>query len=283
MNKSVGRNDPCPCGSGKKFKKCCALGEREVARERVRTQRGYEQFDDTVVALGRWLTLDHPRAMDEMPQVIFRALYDENAAEAMPDRIEAHEQTDAVTWNGLDAAIAYWAPTEVREPTFADLDACPESLRDQLQRGAGARLDEGQRGCVHDLLASPMRLYEVKVYRPNETLELVDLATGEAVVYPYPTASFQEGDVFATRVVERSGGGRCMMAYLPIAEAHREAARAAVQSYDGASGERGSDDELSARRTLFLDLWRAWLAPFAGDSDAAVGEPLEDAGATAPA
>lgn len=22
-NKSVGRNDPCPCGSGKKFKKCC--------------------------------------------------------------------------------------------------------------------------------------------------------------------------------------------------------------------------------------------------------------------
>jgi uncharacterized protein YecA (UPF0149 family) len=21
--KHVGRNDPCPCGSGKKFKKCC--------------------------------------------------------------------------------------------------------------------------------------------------------------------------------------------------------------------------------------------------------------------
>ena len=21
----VGRNDPCPCGSGKKFKKCCLL------------------------------------------------------------------------------------------------------------------------------------------------------------------------------------------------------------------------------------------------------------------
>jgi SEC-C motif-containing protein len=23
----VGRNDPCPCGSGKKYKKCCGLGE----------------------------------------------------------------------------------------------------------------------------------------------------------------------------------------------------------------------------------------------------------------
>lgn len=24
--KTVGRNDPCPCGSGKKFKKCCGAG-----------------------------------------------------------------------------------------------------------------------------------------------------------------------------------------------------------------------------------------------------------------
>jgi uncharacterized protein YecA (UPF0149 family) len=23
MSKGVGRNDPCPCGSGKKYKKCC--------------------------------------------------------------------------------------------------------------------------------------------------------------------------------------------------------------------------------------------------------------------
>jgi len=23
MNEKVGRNDPCPCGSGKKFKQCC--------------------------------------------------------------------------------------------------------------------------------------------------------------------------------------------------------------------------------------------------------------------
>jgi len=28
MNHPIGRNDPCPCGSGKKYKKCC-LGSRE--------------------------------------------------------------------------------------------------------------------------------------------------------------------------------------------------------------------------------------------------------------
>jgi preprotein translocase subunit SecA len=28
--KKVGRNDPCPCGSGKKYKKCCLVKEEEV-------------------------------------------------------------------------------------------------------------------------------------------------------------------------------------------------------------------------------------------------------------
>jgi hypothetical protein len=38
MNK-CGRNDPCPCGSGKKFKKCCEtkmLGKKFIA-EKIET------------------------------------------------------------------------------------------------------------------------------------------------------------------------------------------------------------------------------------------------------
>ena len=30
-NKKVGRNDPCLCGSGKKFKKCCGAGDMLLA------------------------------------------------------------------------------------------------------------------------------------------------------------------------------------------------------------------------------------------------------------
>jgi hypothetical protein len=29
----IGRNDPCPCGSGKKFKKCCLSKECDSARQ----------------------------------------------------------------------------------------------------------------------------------------------------------------------------------------------------------------------------------------------------------
>ncbi len=27
--KKAGRNDPCPCGSGKKYKKCCEMKQRQ--------------------------------------------------------------------------------------------------------------------------------------------------------------------------------------------------------------------------------------------------------------
>ena len=30
-SQKVGRNNPCPCGSGKKYKKCCGLGSALIA------------------------------------------------------------------------------------------------------------------------------------------------------------------------------------------------------------------------------------------------------------
>lgn len=33
----IGRNDPCPCGSGKKFKKCCWLSPEKAADNFLRT------------------------------------------------------------------------------------------------------------------------------------------------------------------------------------------------------------------------------------------------------
>ena len=29
VSKKVGRNDPCPCGSGKKYKKCCGANNND--------------------------------------------------------------------------------------------------------------------------------------------------------------------------------------------------------------------------------------------------------------
>ena len=38
MNKEIGRNDPCPCGSGKKYKKCC--GQPGMGKHSVQVMGG---------------------------------------------------------------------------------------------------------------------------------------------------------------------------------------------------------------------------------------------------
>ncbi len=46
MSKKVGRNDPCPCGSGKKYKNCCFKNKNQVARY---TAEGKFKFSAEVV------------------------------------------------------------------------------------------------------------------------------------------------------------------------------------------------------------------------------------------
>ena len=49
--KKIGRNDPCPCGSGKKYKKCCWLKEMklktlpESLRVELKKKQMYEMFE----------------------------------------------------------------------------------------------------------------------------------------------------------------------------------------------------------------------------------------------
>jgi hypothetical protein len=54
----IGRNDPCPCGSGKKYKRCCLAlvagfytqGERLSARAKVDAFTGLDEWKQNVEA-----------------------------------------------------------------------------------------------------------------------------------------------------------------------------------------------------------------------------------------
>lgn len=69
----VGRNDPCPCGSGKKFKRCCI--ERVEAQERIERQEAeVERGWRTVTALdAAEQVLGESRAMAEVDRLADRA------------------------------------------------------------------------------------------------------------------------------------------------------------------------------------------------------------------
>ena len=87
--KKVGRNDPCPCGSGKKYKKCCGANEevtepvsythldvykRQISRIRLREQ--YNNDNSLFLLL--------EKIQDELRGSMHRTLiYDENGQ--LPD------------------------------------------------------------------------------------------------------------------------------------------------------------------------------------------------------
>jgi len=52
----VGRNDPCPCGSGKKYKKCCEPRDDELSLEQSRRAGG-----ESLAAIARALAEDIAR------------------------------------------------------------------------------------------------------------------------------------------------------------------------------------------------------------------------------
>ena len=51
----IGRNDPCHCGSGKKYKRCCLQADRMQARVQpaVRAESSLEDELDVGTELGR--------------------------------------------------------------------------------------------------------------------------------------------------------------------------------------------------------------------------------------
>jgi hypothetical protein len=49
----TGRNDPCPCGSGKKFKQCCALKKDRLSL----ATRAWFALIGIMLLIGAWLAL----------------------------------------------------------------------------------------------------------------------------------------------------------------------------------------------------------------------------------
>lgn len=57
---SVGRNDSCPCGSGKKYKKCCLKKENVIELEALRREQFYTEKQDLVEKVGGFLKRKMP-------------------------------------------------------------------------------------------------------------------------------------------------------------------------------------------------------------------------------
>lgn len=78
----IGRNEPCPCGSGKKYKKCCLPGQPEKPPSSVRKQRFIPVFTELDQLSNSVVDLIEEKNLDEAEAVSRRLLAE------YPDQID---------------------------------------------------------------------------------------------------------------------------------------------------------------------------------------------------
>jgi tetratricopeptide (TPR) repeat protein len=73
MTTKIGRNAPCPCGSGNKYKRCCGS---------VAGQQQSAKTPSTIVPLGDWMLMSDADDLDELSNAVVELLDQSRIADA---------------------------------------------------------------------------------------------------------------------------------------------------------------------------------------------------------
>ena len=188
----IGRNEPCPCGSGKKYKKCCLiktkppedllyrrLGAAHDQLLKKLTDYAYEVFGKEVM----------PIALDEF------MVWPET--ELSQDLIGDHMQL-FVPW-----AVFNW----VYDPDDADveLDVPPlKTVAKIYAKERGQRLDKLQRRLIDTASGKPFSFFEVTSCKQGEGFRLKDIFRGidMDVIEKQGSENARLGDIMLARIVQ---------------------------------------------------------------------------------
>ena len=190
---SVGRNDPCPCGSGRKFKHCCLARQSDADTLRVRIRTAEERVVAAVFkhASATWGEALLQHAWDDF------WLYDD-----VPEDMPAEPE-----WEGM--FMAWFTLGFVPDPE------CPERTDAWPTEPLGLHWLASQRGAIDPLdrafaeqaCRSPLSVLAVEQVVPGVSLDVADVFTGRRFHTPELTwsRSLQVGDLVFARVVTLEG------------------------------------------------------------------------------
>ncbi len=187
----VGRNDPCPCGSGKKYKKCClAKNSAPVASldwRRIRRTEGEliplliryaEKYYGQEAMMDAW---DEFTLWNDVP---------------MDPETEPELDTIFMPW-----FLFNWIPENSEEDVAEHYPEMPIAMH--YLQNKGARLDAFQRRFIEEICSQPYSFFLVTAVDPGKSLSLRDLLLQREVTVQERQAStmLSKGDIIFTRVV----------------------------------------------------------------------------------
>jgi hypothetical protein len=193
-----GRNEPCPCGSGKKYKHCCwrvaaASTDSPEALSWRRVRRALDEFAMANTMLPFVTETYGPNALHE-------AWEEFSGTEGAFDPKTPHIQV-FMPW-----FFHRWSP-DLHGTRVADTALHERSPTELFLERRGARLDPVIRRYLGACLQAPFSFYEILRCDPGHGFHARDLFTGEerAVLERMATQGMQPGDIVFGQLVKAEG------------------------------------------------------------------------------
>jgi SEC-C motif len=184
------RNDPCPCGSGKKYKKCCMLEARNLAGVRAANR-------EVVQEAVNWISLKHGAELaDWVKDVWFAGI--------------GEEQRKGIST--AEASIKHIHDTNLLEQLMAEgvftIDESATPVM-QLILDTAVHLTETQRDYLQQLAARPLRLYRVSESKPGDSFSLPPCPIGDGETFciedKWVSRMLDVGDSVGLRLMHTGG------------------------------------------------------------------------------
>jgi hypothetical protein len=264
MARRLGRNDPCPCGSGKKYKKCC------LPRDAAQGPTSDQSTGGSAVSRAlEWLS-EHYQApcLFALERDYYAALSENErqAIEELPDDLYEMQQINSFEWLIAEGTVTIGKGARERSTRVIDL---------VLGEG-GPLLDARDREYLRTLGETPLKLYEVVEVEPGRGLWLEDAIAEEGarffVLERSGSQSLRTGAAIGARVLP--GEPRILSgAVYPFDPDWFLAVRRAILT--GPRGGRRRKIEKGLESRAIIQLWlRRLVQPPPKLVDAATGDPL---------
>ena len=240
----VGRNDPCPCGSGKKFKKCCGKESGEPVAE--------EGKEDGVGRAVLWLSSRHAEAV----KTSIAAMLNDGLDKAEQMQLQKLDETD---WQGVQINAMEWL---LAEGSIA-VKGAQRNVAELLLGPGGPAFAPHQRSWIEQLRRRPLRLYDITEVLPGAGMRLCDaLDTEAAPVMVYEksgSAHARVGNLIGVRIMEAGGHHEISGAAYPFSRLMNASLLAQLHAAAGDAAVQG--EELPHRLSAIIR--RCWIAQYA--------------------
>jgi len=240
----VGRNDPCPCGSGKKFKKCCGKESQAAVAD--------ENKDGGVGKAIVWLTSRHAKAVKTAVAVMLNADLDE------AEQVTLQNLGDD-DWRGVQINAMEWL---LAEGSIA-VKGVQRKVAELLLGPGGPAFTAGQRAWIGQLSRRPLRLYDITEVKPGIGMRLCDALDTEAaplmVQERSGSAYARVGNLIGARIMEVGSHYEISGAAYSFSRLMNALLLAELRAAPSGSAARGDD----LPRVLSEIIRRNWIAQYA--------------------